>query len=75
MSKFAIGFAQPGSTRNGIEPEVRVGARVAVQPRIDANVRRPYFFRRGYFMVLGLLTLIAVASMSVAIWRLFDFAR
>ncbi|HRY05076.1 MAG TPA: hypothetical protein P5256_18235 [Beijerinckiaceae bacterium] len=75
MSKFAIGFAQTGSARNGTAPEVRLGARTQLQPRINANVRRGFSFRRGYFTVLGLLTLIAVASMSIAIWRLFHFAR
>ena len=75
MSKFAIGLAQPGSARNGTASGVRLGARTQLQPRINANVRRGFSFRRGYFTVLGLLTLIAVASMSIAIWRLFHFAR
>ena len=75
MSKFAIGFAPASSPRNGTEPDARVGARTQLQPRINANVRRGFSFRRGYFTVLGLLTLIAVASMSIAIWRLLHFAR
>lgn len=75
MSKFAIGFAQSGSPRNGTSAGPRLGSRTNVQSRINANVRRGFSFRRGYFTILGLLTLIAASSMSVALWRLFHFAH
>ena len=52
----------------------RLGAPV-VSARVDANVRRHVSAFWGYVAVLGFLTLVAAASMTMALWRLFHFAR
>ncbi len=74
MSKFSMGVAGANAPLSETRP-ARVAAPAGVEARANANVRGFLPGYRGYAAVLGFLTLIAVASMSVALWRLFHFAR
>lgn len=73
MSRFSIGFAQRGST--GSDTGVRRGVPAGARTRVNANVRRQFSLFWGYVAILGFLSLVAAASMSAALWRLFHFAH
>lgn len=74
MSRFSIGFAQGEATGSGTGPQRR-GMPAGVRTRVNANVRRQFSLLWGYIAILGFLTLVAGASMSLALWRLMHFAR
>lgn len=68
VSKFNLGFVDAAAARNDTP-------RVMPRGRADATVRRQFSYLRGYLAIMGFLTILAVASFSVALWRLFHFAH
>lgn len=74
MSRFSIGFARGETASSGTGPQRR-GAPADVRTRVNANVRRQFSLFWGYVAILGFLSLVAAASMSAALWRLFHFAH
>ncbi|MFT4098821.1 MAG: hypothetical protein QM651_17010 [Rhodoblastus sp.] len=74
MPKFSMGSAGAIATRSETGP-VRVAAPAGLKARANANLPGRFAGFRGYAAILAFLTLVAVGSMSVALWRLFTFAR